>query len=331
MACLAVLGLVACCQMGAAQESGRRLQIGMVLNGPSSGQGFATSPLTGLERAVHLLGVHGIALTPPVKEGYLTSLTKLARERYDLVFAIGGEEADDVLRVTREYPRTRFAIIDVSTHDLRERRRNLVGLVFTEQQAGYLAGYLAALMEDRRPKPHVVSTVGGFAFVPPVQRYIAGFQAGARRADPGIRLLNGYSHDFVDPEACRRVALGQIARGSGVVFQVAGRCGVGALEAARDSHVWGVGVDDDQSPLGPSILTSALKRWDNLVFRTIRRLQAGTLPRAGDVVSGFRDGGVGLGRISPRVPRAIRERVEALRRALAAGEVRNIPAEPIVR
>jgi hypothetical protein len=53
MACLAVLGLVACCQMGAAQESGRRLQIGMVLNGPSSGQGFATSPLTGLERAEH--------------------------------------------------------------------------------------------------------------------------------------------------------------------------------------------------------------------------------------------------------------------------------------
>jgi basic membrane protein A and related proteins len=329
---VAFLGCVlACCQTSSARDV-RRLKVGMVLIGPAVGQTYISSPEAGLERAVKQLGVRAIALTPPVKEGYAPSLTTLAREGFDLVFAIGGEEVDDEVQVARRFPHTRFAIIDVSTHALRVRHppANLVGLVFTEQQVGYLAGYLAALMEDRRPRPHVVSTVGGFSFVPPVLRYIAGFQAGARAADPHIRLLNGYSKDFADTTACKRVALAQIARGSGVVFQVAGGCGLGALEAARDRHVWGIGVDVDQSYVGPSVLTSALKRWDNAVFQTVRRLQAGTLPRSGDVTFTLRGGDLALGRVSPAVPRSILARVERVKRALAARQVRGIPAVPFV-
>ena len=194
---------------------------------------------------------------------------------------------------------------------------------------GYLVGYLAALMEDRRSGRHIVSTVGGIKF-PPVDRFIAGFQAGARKADPKITLLNAYSDDFADPARCKRVAEGQIAQGSGVVFQVAGTCGLGALDAAREHHVWGIGVDGDQSLLGPHILTSAVKRWDAAIFETVRALKDGTLPWSGTRFLTLENGALALGKVSPRVPRAYVVRVEKIRRDIIAGRIKNIPGTPLV-
>ena len=113
------------------------------------------------------------------------------------------------------------------------------------------------------------SSVGGQK-IPPVDRYIAGFQAGARRREPAVKTLNGYSQDFVDQAKCKEIALNQIARGSKVVFQVAGQCGLGALDAAKEQNVCGIGVDADQAFLGDHVLTSALKRVDVAVFQTIQ-------------------------------------------------------------
>ena len=105
---------------------------------------------------------------------------------------------------------------------------------------------------------------------PPVDRFIAGYQAGAKAADPGITTLNGYSQDFSDLAKCKQIALNQIEQGAGVIFQVAGGCGLGALDAAKEKGVWGIGVDADQSFLGPHILTSAVKRVDTAVFDAIK-------------------------------------------------------------
>jgi basic membrane protein A len=303
----------------------------MVNQSPYRGRAYGNSPLQGLERAVKLLGVQGLALTPQVREGFAPSLTTLARDGRRLVFAIGFEEAYDLVQVAPRFPHTQFVIIDTSFHQLPgPPPTNVVGLVFREQEVGYVVGYLAGLIEDRRSRPHIVSTVGGFP-VPSVQRYIGGFQAGARRADPHIRLLNDYSNDFANTGICRRLATAQIARGSGVIFQVAGGCGLGALEAARAGHVFGIGVDTDESFFGPSVLTSALKRWDRAVFQTIVRFEKGTLPHTGDIAFGYRHGDLGLAPFSRRVPRAIRARVAALAREVAAGRIRHIPAAPIVR
>jgi basic membrane protein A len=303
----------------------------MVLNSPSGGRGYDQAPEAGLVRATKVLGIEGVALSPPVREGYLPSLVTLAREGYNLIFAVGFEGARDIMRAARMFPHTRFGIIDVSVQQLgKHPPKNVIGLVFREQEVGYVVGYLAALMEDRRARPHIVSTVGGFSFVPSVQRYIAGFQAGATKADPHIRLLNDYSNNFANTNVCREVARAQIAKGSGVVFQVAGGCGLGALEAARAEHVFGIGVDTDQSYLGRSVLTSALKRWDRAVFRTVERLRNGTLPETGNIVFGYRGGDLGLGRISPEVPPSIARRVKAIERAVAAGRIRHIPVVPTV-
>src|SRR4030095_16390412 len=134
-----------------------------------------------------------------------------------------------------------------------------------EEQAGYLAGHLAALVLTLSPGEEVLSSVGGQR-VPAGERYIAGYQAGARGANPHVTTLNSYTDDFWDPAKGRSVALSQIAKGSRVVFQVASACGLGALQAASERGVWGIGVDVDQSHLGRHILTSALVRFDVAVF-----------------------------------------------------------------
>ena len=85
-----------------------------------------------------------------------------------------------------------------------------------------------------------------------MDHYIAGYQAGAKKANPDIKTLNAYSQDFVDQAKCKEIALDQIAQGSKVVFQVAGQCGLGALDAAKEKGVQGIGVDADQAYLGDS-------------------------------------------------------------------------------
>src|SRR5262249_55133986 len=158
--------------------------------------------------------------------------------------------------------------------DLKGKPKNVVGLLFKEQEVGYLVGYLGALSAKRKGAK-AISAVGGFK-QPPVDRYIAGFKAGAERAVPGMKVTWGSCQTWDNQAKCKELALSQIAHGSAVVFQVAGGCGLGALDAAREKNVWGIGVDGDQSFLGPFVLTSAKKGVDAAVYLTIKSLTNGT-------------------------------------------------------
>jgi basic membrane protein A len=274
----------------------------------------------GFERAVRELGIRGRVLTPAPKEGYGPSLSLLARQKYDLV--IGTFFAAPAIdRVATGFPETRFAIIDFAHDDLAHRPKNVVGLVFSDEQAGYLAGYLAALVLTLSPGEEVISSVGGQR-VPAVERFIAGYQAGARGANPRVTTLNSYTDSFLDPVKGRSVALSQIAKGSRVVFQVASTCGLGALEAASERGVWGIGVDVDQSHLGRHILTSALMRFDVAVFDTIEALARGTLETGRSARFSLENGGVGLGTISAAVPSSLKAELEDVRTQLVAAKIR---------
>jgi basic membrane protein A len=121
------------------------------------------------------------------------------------------------------------------------------------------------------------------------------------------------------------VALNQIAAGSVVVFQVAGGCGLGALDAAHEKNVWGVGVDADQGFLGPYVLTSAEKRVDTAVYDAIRDAKDGHFKGGTDAVYGLNKGGVGLGRFSPKTPAGIEIKVDQIRKQIIDGKISNIP------
>jgi basic membrane protein A len=284
--------------------------------------------VAGARRAERDLGADVRVVERKPNASYVPTLVLLGREHFDVVVGFSFAEADAIDAAAVAFPRTKFVLVDYPRSSLAHRPKNVLGIVFREQEAGYLAGYLAALEEKRRPGKDVISSIGAYPN-PPISRFIAGFQAGARKADPGITLLNAFSLNYVDRDKCRSLALSQIARGSGAVFAVSGDCGLGALEAAKEHKIWGVGSEVDESGLGPFVLTSAVKTTGSAVFDAIRSVRRGTFD-GGDLSLGLRQDGVGLGRISPRVPASLVRRVGAIRTAIAVRRIRNIPTYPLV-
>ena len=158
--------------------------------------------------------------------------------------------------------------------------------------------------------------------MPAVDHYIAGYRFCAKKANPKVTVNFGYSQSFTDVAKCKELALNQIAAGSRVVFAVAGGCGVGSIDAAKEKKVWGIGVDADQSYLGPQVLTSALKRVDTAVYDTVKLYQAGKFKGGLDQRFTAKNGGVGIGEISSKVPKKIVLQNKAVYKLLASGKLK---------
>jgi basic membrane protein A and related proteins len=292
--------------------------------GQLNDHGFNQLAYGGLKRAQRELGIRGDVYQSPSSADYVPNLATAARKGADLVISVGFDQASSIAKVAKQFPNTHFAIIDVDWNDLAGHPKNVEGLIFKEQEVGYLAGYLAGLVEKSSGGKNTIGSVGGQK-QPPVDRYIAGYQAGARAADPGIKTLNGYSQEWVDQAKCKTIAQNQIDAGANIVFQVAGGCGLGVLDAAKQNNVWGIGVDADQSYLGPQVLTSAEKGVDTSVYSTIQQVLAGKFKGGTNGVFSLANNGVRLGKISSKVPEADVQKVEAVARQIAEGKIKNIP------
>jgi basic membrane protein A len=298
---------------------GKAIKVGLVTDiGGLNDRSFNTLANKGLQDAEAQLGITGRVLASKSNADYVPNLSTLAQQKYDLVIGVGFLMADAVGTVAKKFPNTKFAIIDVDQTSLKGKPANVEGLLFKEQQSGYLAGVLAAsYAKDNAIK--AISTVGGQK-IPPVDHYIAGFQAGAKKVDPSIKTLNAYSQDFVDQAKCKEIALNQIQQGSKVVFQVAGQCGLGAIDAAKEKGVQAIGVDADQSYLGPQVLTSAIKKVDVAVFDTVKEVQADGFKAGTNATFEVSNDGAGLGKISADGTQ-YQAAVDAAKKELADGTV----------
>ena len=281
-------------------------------NPPSSSNESAveTGPIDGLRAAARDLGV----TTSTVWHGQFGR----AAATSDLVILAVTPYADDfkaIARLARRYPKKRFVIQDaVTAGPPFGGLRNVTGMAVDNRELGYLAGYLAGLMV--RPD-QTISAVGGVP-VTSVRDLITGYKAGAKNAQPSTRVDVGYSGSFVDQPRCERLAGEQIDAGAKVVFDVAGDCGFGAMQAAQIRGVWGIGVDSDLSYLGPQILASAVKRFDRSIEAVIALDIEGKLPRGGNVKLNLANDAVGLVGISNQVPDSARRRLEAVAARLRA-------------
>ena len=248
---------------------------------------------------------------------------------YNMIFAVGFLNFSALNAVAPRFPKAQFAGIDIPYALLSKKPANATGVIFAEHEAGYLVGYLAGLTVKRQGGKQIVSAVGANN-VPAIVRFISGYIQGAKKANPGITVLANYANDptFNDQAKCHETALGQIQQGSQVVFQVAGGCGLGALAAAKENNIWGIGVDADQLYLGSFMLTSALKRVNVAVTDITKLAYAGNLKTGGDYVYNLRNNGVGLGSVSSKVPKADVAKTVAIGLLIAQGKV---VVKPIIK
>ena len=189
-----------------ASSSGSAFPVGLVTDiGGLNDHGFNHLSYQGLLQAENQLGVKGTVLQSTSGADYIPNLTRLAQAGNKLVIAVGFLMAAPLQQVALKYPNVHFAIIDSPGGAAPDTAKNIEGIDFAEQEAGYPSGYLAGLYLLHN-KFTTASTVGGQS-IPPVNLYIAGFQAGVKAADPSAKLLNAYSQDFVAQDKCKELAL----------------------------------------------------------------------------------------------------------------------------
>jgi basic membrane protein A and related proteins len=259
---------------GGGGSKGEGIKVGLVTDtGGVDDRGFNQFSIAGLDKAAEDLGIEKRVYVSNSADDYEPNLEAAVDDGNDLVIAVGFLLAPSTIKVATANPDISFAGVDhfygtPGDKECEESKTcavdNALGMIFPTEEAGYLAGVVAAL----RTKTNTVSTVGGIK-IPPVDNWIAGFQAGVKATKPNVKTLNAYSNDFNDAAKCKEIALDQISQGSDVVFQVAGDCGLGALDAACEKNVTAIGVDADQSAQGPCVLTSALKPLSDAVFSVV--------------------------------------------------------------
>jgi basic membrane protein A and related proteins len=256
----------------------------------------------------------------------LPNLQTAAQDGYGLVFGTGFFMGDPLDKVAPRFADTKFAGIDVSYSDLSSKPKNVRGLIFKEQEAGYLVGYIAGLVLKQQKGPDVASAIGANT-VPAIVRYIGGYKAGVKKADPKAKVLADYANDptFSDQTKCKETATNQISRHTQIIFAVAGGCGLGALNAAKEKGLWGIGVDVDQGYLGKYMLTSALKDVANAVYLTSKEFKANPTSFKGGFNKVFtvKNGGIGYGKISTKLKNraAIIKKVNKIKKLIASGKI----------
>jgi basic membrane protein A and related proteins len=320
-AALVTTGLVA--SSGSAGKSQAAVRVAIVTDiGGLNDKGFNALAGAGLAKAKAKLGskLESRIYITNTDADRTPNLQRAAQEGYQLVIANGVLFGFGPLNtVAPAFKDTKFLGIDVDLNSVEGKPSNIRGVQFREQEAGCLVGNIAALEAKRLPGPDIISAVGANK-VTAIVRFFAGYQFCAKRANKGVKVITQYANDptFNDQAKCKATALSQIARGSKVVFQVAGGCGLGAIDAAKQKKVWAIGVDADQYFFGPHVLTSATKKVQVAVENAI--VEFAKNPAA--FKTGYnqnytaKNGGVGYGRLSKALPKKVAAQYTASSAAL---------------
>jgi basic membrane protein A and related proteins len=317
---------------GAPSTPTSTLKVALVTDiGGLNDRGFNQLAYTGYKKAEAQYHFTARVIQTQSENDYVKNLTLASQSvgQGGLVIAVGFLMQAPLDQIAKQNPGIYYAIVDgcamPANATMCDTLPNVSPLFFTEQQAGCLVGAIAAQMElDGKAKipqlkgASAIGAIGGIP-VPAVTRYIAGYKFCAKMVDPSVKVYINYSQDFSDTAKCKDAALSQINQHQvDIVFQVAGGCGVGALDAANSAGVFGIGVDADQGYLYPSVITSALKRVDQAVYDIIDLTEKGqysnNLPRFS-----LSNNGVGYAPVSSAVPADAKAKAMAFESQIIAG------------
>ncbi len=331
---VAALLLLAACGSSTSSTPAKTFKIGLVTDtGGLNDKSFNHLADLGLEKAKTDFKVQGDVVESKTGDDYIPNLTNFASKNYDLVIGVGFLMAQAVGTVSGQFPNIHFAIIDGAGTDAQGndlKHTNVESLYFKEQDAGAMVGVIAGMLEKDGKAPGntgVISAVGGIS-IPPVNHYIAGYKWAATMEDPSIKVLVGYSNDFSDPAKCKTIANAQIGQKAEILFQVAGGCGLGVLQAAGQAHVYSVGVDADQKDADSSVIASALKKVDVATYTAIKDVVNGSF-QGGALTFSIANDGAGYALDNLTLPADIQTEVDSVLAKIKAGTLTppsDIPA-----
>jgi|GEM_PF-41624 len=303
------------------------LWIGLVADvGHLDDGGFNQYTYQGALKAARERGVELEAAQSRSAVEYEDNIRRLAERGCPLIITIGSVRGAAAERLAARYPDTHFIIVD---HEPLPDSKNVTGLVFAEDQAGFLAGALAGLITEKG----TVGFIGGVE-APPILRFQRGFEHGVALTNRQARVVVRYTDSFDDPKAGERAARALLEEGADVIFAAAGASGSAAIRAAAREGAWVIGVDQDQwvttfeagaVPGSDRVLTSAVKRVDRAVYEAVTQALDGRLP-PGTLRFDLRDEGVGLApyhEADVAVPSEVKGKIEEIAHGLRTGRVRT--------
>lgn len=282
----------------------------------------------GVQQAAEKLGAQVEYLESKAPDDYARNIARFAEDDYDLIVTVGFDLADETLAAAAIYPDVDFIGIDQVQAETVE---GVAGLVFADDQAGFLAGALAAIMSRNQ----TIGAVCASEQVPYVWRFGEGYKAGAAYADQmkgvSTQVLVAYHGDagksFADPAWGESTARTMLNQNADVIVGCGGSTGTGAMIAAAQAGVYTIGTDADQYLIvpeaAPRILTSVTRQIGNGVFELINFARDGQFP------SGNYVGAVSYAPyhdLEDEVPPAVKAVVEQINAGLLDGSIRtNIP------
>jgi basic membrane protein A len=326
------LALSACGATSTSGSSDSKGDKGMAIAydvGGKGDQSFNDAAYAGLEKAKKEFGYATQDVEPTDGETDADKqqrLESLARQGYNPVIGIGYSYAPAVKAAAQQFPKTTFGIVDDATISA----KNVADLVFSEEQASYLAGVAAA----KSTKSNVVGFVGGVD-VPLIHKFEAGFEQGVKDTNPKVKVLSQYltqtaeEGGFSSPDKGQTAAEGQIENKADVVYAAAGLSGQGVIEAAAANKVWAIGVDSDQykqdalAKYKDFILTSAMKDVAKAVYNLAKSVKDGK-PETGIVRGDLKTGEVGLADSNPKfkADAGLQKAIETAEEKIISGEIK---------
>lgn len=308
---------------------GKKLKIGLVTDvGSVNDKSFNQSSYEGIVRAQKELGAEIKYIETKDAKDYSKNIDQFVQEKYDVIVTVGFAIGDATLAAAKASPAIKFIGVDQFLAPGSE-LPNLAGLNFNEDQAGYLAGTLAALVTKTKNVGGVFAT----DTVPPVWRFGEGYRAGIKATDPNVQIQILYHNSvgldktFTDPAWGKATALSMLDKGADIIFGGGGNTGNGALAGVaerKDKGVLCIGVDTDQYETVPEaqpvILTSAIKLLTPGVFNLVKAVQDNTF-KGGNVI-----GDVGLAPFhqqESKVTAEMKARIEKLTADLKSGAVKT--------
>jgi basic membrane lipoprotein Med (substrate-binding protein (PBP1-ABC) superfamily) len=307
---------------------GHRRTVAIVFSGANA-VGIDALEAEGLGRAQREFGFHALQVTPPTSdlEG---ELRHLGQTGTDLVIVADTWPIPTAKAVAPSFPHTTWAYLDATI-------AGSVSTRFADEQSAFLVGSAAALTSHSG----TIGFVGGFQ-TDNLERFRAGYEAGARAANPGVKILARYAafgyDGYTREDYARALAVQMYRQGADVVFAAAGTAGLGVVHAAHDEsavegkHLWAIGADSDEyydvdATLRPYVLSSTLKKYEVAVYSIIKNFLNGRLKPASNTFLTLADGTVDFSTSGGFLDGNALAFVDRMKQDISAG-LRTVPIAP---